>query len=87
MTRIKICGIMETAQALAAAAEGADYIGLVFAPSRRKISAERAAEITAAVRSLPHPPACTGPRHRGSRAAVCRDGVSEFPQRVRTGDG
>jgi phosphoribosylanthranilate isomerase len=60
MTRIKICGIMETEGALAAAKEGADFIGLVFAPSRRKILPTQAIEIVRAVRRLPNPPAAVG---------------------------
>ena len=45
-TRIKICGIMRTQDARAAAHAGADAIGLVFYPaSPRYLSAERAVEI------------------------------------------
>jgi phosphoribosylanthranilate isomerase len=50
MTRVKICGITETAHALAAVEAGADFIGLVFAPSKRLIDVEKAKEITTAVK-------------------------------------
>jgi phosphoribosylanthranilate isomerase len=50
MTRIKICGIRDKSHALAAAEAGADFIGLVFAPSQRQISSTRACEIANAVK-------------------------------------
>lgn len=50
MTRIKICGITREQDALAAAAAGADAIGLVFyPPSPRAVDAGQAARIVAAL--------------------------------------
>jgi len=54
MTRIKICGIREEAHALAAAEAGADFIGLVFAPSRRQVTHTQAEKIAAAVKQSGH---------------------------------
>lgn len=49
-TRIKICGITRIEDALAAAAAGADAIGLVFAPkSPRCVNAKQAASIARAL--------------------------------------
>ena len=45
MTRVKICGIGDKSHALAAVEAGADFIGLVFAPSRRQITPAKACEI------------------------------------------
>ena len=50
MTRVKICGIKEPSQAIAAAEAGADYIGIVMAPSKRQVDIEQARAIVAAVR-------------------------------------
>jgi phosphoribosylanthranilate isomerase len=50
MTRIKICGISDEIHALAAAEAGADFIGLVFAPSRRQIIPARARDTVDAVK-------------------------------------
>src|SRR6185295_5614233 len=45
MMKIKICGITSAADAVAAAEEGADYIGLIFAKSARKIDVKTAQDI------------------------------------------
>ena len=50
MTRVKICGIKEEVHALAAAEAGADFIGLVFAPSPRQITPVQAEKISATVK-------------------------------------
>jgi phosphoribosylanthranilate isomerase len=50
MTRIKICGIKTEEHAIAAAKSGADFIGLVFAPSPRQVTPDIAAKIVAALK-------------------------------------
>jgi phosphoribosylanthranilate isomerase len=49
MTRIKIDGFRTVEHALAAAEAGADFVGMIFAESRRKIDPEDAAEIVRAL--------------------------------------
>lgn len=47
---VKVCGVTSEEDALLAVAMGADAVGFVFAPSRRQVAPQRAAEI---VRRLP----------------------------------
>lgn len=51
--KIKICGIKEKTHALGVVAAGADFIGLVLAPSSRQISTAQAREIAEVVRDQP----------------------------------
>jgi phosphoribosylanthranilate isomerase len=60
MTRIKVCGIRDKASALAAVQAGADFIGLVFAPSRRQVSPQKALPLVEVIRGLRPRPAVVG---------------------------
>ena len=45
MTKVKICGLSNKEAVETAVSAGADYIGFVFAPSKRQVTLEEAAEL------------------------------------------
>jgi len=53
---VKICGIIEPQHARAAATFGADFVGVVFAPSRRQVTMGQAYKIAVALGKLDKPP-------------------------------
>lgn len=51
MTLVKICGISDPKHARAAAAFGADFVGMVFAPSRRQVTIGDAKRVASGLRT------------------------------------
>ena len=51
---VKVCGICDVENARIACEEGVDAIGLVFAPSRRLLSLEKAEEVSKSIMAWPH---------------------------------
>lgn len=51
-TFVKICGLTNTGDAMAAVEEGADYLGFIFARSPRQVSARQVRSIMEKVRAL-----------------------------------
>ena len=45
MTKVKICGLSTKEAVESAVSAGADYIGFVFAPSKRQVTLDQAAEL------------------------------------------
>ena len=65
MTRVKICGLRDAAMAVEVATAGADFIGLMFAESKRRVTPQQCHDIVEAIRELRRektPAAFDGPR-------------------------
>ena len=45
MTKVKICGLSTKEAVETAVSAGADYIGFVFAPSKRQVTLDQATEL------------------------------------------
>lgn len=80
-TMCKVCGVRDAEAAITAAMEGADFIGLIFAPSKRQVSVDEATKIVRAVReakprltdwSLPRFPQRTAPTEAKDEARETR---------------
>ncbi|MDO8716277.1 MAG: phosphoribosylanthranilate isomerase [Dehalococcoidales bacterium] len=60
MTRVKICGLSDFDHTLAAIRGGAEFIGMVFAPSPRQIPIEEAIHLIRSIHNLKPRPAVAG---------------------------
>jgi phosphoribosylanthranilate isomerase len=60
LVRVKICGLMEVEHAIKAGKAGVDFIGMVFAESKRQVTPERAAQLVKSVRDINPRPEAVG---------------------------
>jgi phosphoribosylanthranilate isomerase len=79
-TFVKICGLSDPASVEAAVSAGADALGFVFADSPRRVSPERAAELTRSVPSRIQRFAVTRHPHADELAAVFSVFAPDFLQ-------
>ena len=78
MTVVKICGIMRPEDAIAAADAEADFVGIIFAPGRRRRSVDQGREIVQRLRAeRPEIPAVVG-----VFADMAADEVNQIVQEV-----
>ncbi|HET7036175.1 MAG TPA: phosphoribosylanthranilate isomerase [Thermomicrobiaceae bacterium] len=86
MTLVKICGVRSPESARVVAEAGADLMGLIFAPARRQVTVEAAAEIVAVLRAAlsssggaAEETALLGAKHAPAAVGVF---VDETPERM-----
>jgi phosphoribosylanthranilate isomerase len=60
VTFVKVCGLSELEDVTAAALAGADFVGFVFAESRRRVTADKARDLVAAIGTRETRPATVG---------------------------
>lgn len=72
MVRVKICGLMEVEHAVKAGKAGADFIGMVFAESKRRVTPEKAAQLVASVCDINPRPEAVGVFRNASAEEVNR---------------
>jgi phosphoribosylanthranilate isomerase len=56
MTLVKICGVRDAETATAAAKAGADFVGMIFAESKRRVSPQECHDVAEAVRAARRAP-------------------------------
>jgi phosphoribosylanthranilate isomerase len=70
MTYVKICGVSDPKHARVAAACGADFVGIVFAPSQRQVTLGQAKQVAKALGKVPGDPLAA------SDAAIIEEALS-----------
>ena len=76
MTRVKFCGMTSPADVTLAVGAGADAVGVILAPSERRVSVERAAEIARAIPPFVSAFAVVGDDELDRAAALARMGYT-----------